>query len=88
MPQATKPALLRGAALVERVIERVIANGEIPHPRPLPKRNLAELRLGNGARIPPALERWLTFDADWHGLFDDLDAPALKPLSISALVRD
>jgi hypothetical protein len=59
---------LRGAALVERVIEAVRANAcwiEVFEPRPVAEAEIAELTFAGGAPLPPSLKQWLAFDASW-----------------------
>jgi hypothetical protein len=76
---------LRGAGLVDEVVERVKTEGAIASPRPLSSHAIDRLR--GRAPFSPGLEQWLKFDAEWLGLFDDLEHPTLRPLEVAKLLE-
>jgi hypothetical protein len=74
---------MHGAALVDRVIERVREQGwptsdapDITEPVPLAPEVLDRLTLPGGRALPPSLRRWLAFDSSWLGDVGWYDDPA------------
>jgi hypothetical protein len=61
-PKPSPGAADRGVALVERVIEHVVARRLVSRPRPVPADELATLTLPGGRPLPPSVRRWLAFD--------------------------
>jgi hypothetical protein len=60
-------------------------------PHPLPAEMIARLTFPSGKPLPPSLQRWLAFDANWlcnFGWFSSLQAPVFTPRRIDALVQD
>ncbi|MEV7420146.1 hypothetical protein [Streptomyces sp. NPDC089919] len=78
---------MHGAALVDRVIDRVRTAGwptsdapDLTGPVPLAAGVMDRLRLPGGRPLPPSLRRWLAFDASWLaeiGWYEDPGAPEL-----------
>ncbi|MFG2824863.1 hypothetical protein ACGFX4_36220 [Kitasatospora sp. NPDC048365] len=63
---------MHGAALIDRVIERVRQSGwptadapDLDEPKPLAPEVLERLRLPGDRPLPPSLRRWLEFDGSW-----------------------
>jgi hypothetical protein len=85
--------MLRGAALVERVIDGLERPGAERLPRtlpgpalPMPAPLLAELSFPDGKPLPPSLRRWLAYDASFVRLFVDPRRPHFHPLGFRQLL--
>lgn len=85
-PKADGVGALRGAPLVERVIDKLRADGELPHPEPVPADVLARLRMPDGKPLPPSLRSLLAVDGSWLGVLEG-DPPKLAFRSLTELVR-
>ncbi len=81
---------MHGVELVQAVIDKIKEEGfgRMSHgeePRGLSESTLSTLRLPNGAELSPSLRLWLSFDATFLGLFEDLEAPAFPSETIAEL---
>lgn len=84
-----EPLSLRGAALVDQVIEHIRLGKsliKIPQPRPIAKEILDGLQIADGVPLPPSLRRFLAFDASWlgrsFGLLTDGSSPSFARVSV------
>ncbi|WP_199922777.1 hypothetical protein [Streptomyces sp. NRRL S-87] len=85
---------MHGAALVDRVIERVREHGwpttdapDVTEPVPLAPEVIDRLRLPGGRPLPPSLRRWLAFDSSWFssvGWYEDPHAPVFGDRGLGA----
>lgn len=85
----------RGDAIVRDVLRElasrkaISAHGKGVKPAPLSAKVISGLRFPSGKPLPPSLSVWLAFDADWVGLFEDLQKPMLAPMTlVEALEHD
>ncbi|KJY23789.1 hypothetical protein [Streptomyces katrae] len=74
---------MHGAALIDRVIERVRERGwptceapDLDEPVPVAPEVLDRLTLPGGRPLPPSLRRWLAFDGSWLAAVGWYDDPA------------
>jgi hypothetical protein len=79
--------MVRGAALVERVIDSLAEDTSF-RPQPVPSARLAALTFPGAAPLPPSVRRWLAFDGAWLGWFEDPSDPRFRPRKLSALVEE
>jgi hypothetical protein len=92
------PADRHGVALMERVIEKVRAEGfsfadavAIDRPQPVPPQVIETLRFPNGEVPSPSLRCWLAFDGSWLaglGWFADPARPVLMPRGLGAFAGE
>lgn len=85
---------MHGAALIDRVIERVRNQGwptsdapDTSEPVPLAPEVLDRLRLPGGRALPPSLRRWLEFDSSWLadvGWYEDEREPVFGDRGLGA----
>jgi hypothetical protein len=88
---------MHGIDLVDQVIDKVKAEGfgalgacgvrPPKEPVPVPEAELARLRFPSGDDLSPALRRWLAFDGQWLGWFDDPTRPVFRPEKLGAFTR-
>src|SRR5918992_38407 len=89
------PMTMRGAALVDTVIDRVRggeADFDIAWPDPLPMDLLHGLTLPGGLPLPPSLRQWLAFDGTWlervSACWGGPSYPAFRAVTVAQAVRE
>ncbi|MFE2147991.1 hypothetical protein ACFXA3_40800, partial [Streptomyces sp. NPDC059456] len=88
---------MHGAALIDRVIDRVGRQGwptsdapDLSEPVPLAPEVIDRLRLPGGRPLPPSLRRWLAFDGSWladAGWYEDAREPAFGDRGLGATAQ-